>query len=1459
VNVIKDQYIPLSRRFVEIQSTDYDSEPDSIWASLSSHETGQTWKEILSNDVSILLGTAGSGKTTEVREQVQRLVEVGQDAFLFRLEALQDGSLAGSFDFELEDQSKRFNKWTRSGKGGVLFFDALDEARLPSSRNESALEKALDIVSREIGRRQTPTHVVITSRPSEWLGDGDLRRLTRFIRQTRDAEQDSAARDPSHKTFRLAPLTTGDIEKLAVSRGVNSSDFISAVNANLSTGLIQQPLDAHLFLDVWKKAVDEGRTPEEVFTSRLQVMRDLVAWRLFGRSESKDRLNIDINRARKAAAKLAAFVVVSGKQDFAVLPLTAGDAINAAQILSTDVESWTAPEVRELLACGLFQPSVGGRIRFAHREIRDFLAAEHFDESLRARAHSENTIAPLLAEGLGRRSIPQSTEHVMGWLAALNSSAKAVVANTRPALLIETGDPKSLSAGDKEIALRNQARLYDNLRYRGEWFGHDDVKRFTHPELWPVVDELLDTSSSPELTDFLIEITRFGRMQPLAPKLARYVGNPDIGYRSKAKACAALYEIGDLTYRADVLREALTATPPNAEDSESAPNWNMFQLKALNYSLGETSLIDAIAILSRVQRERSNYSSATSQYLIEILEGLSRSEKRAWLSILLRFAFSGRAENRYRMPDASARYRRFVPAIIHLASELVVDKDVPPDDSDLLNAVEMAMGKDHRIDVFGRRAPTTRLADALRARAEVKHALVRRRVALFSDRVQQNRVPFGTVNPLEFDDREENGDLFDHSDVSRYCELASQATDPSERAFLLDLAQKILGKLRAENHNQALGVLGQHLKRYGDVEQRRQFGFGGWFRRTKSRFQNGYRYNVQRWLGGKKEALQTWRTVRKNRKFVTRNRRGIAAGEFDNGNAIWLFERAPDDLGAGTIRAINEAYGTEIGKLFSDGLRQYWKTHDTNYADRRTYLGHIGLAGVNLDYSYGELPNDADLARKAFRYAFHELNGFPGWVKELAVTFPTQFCSEVKNALLADFNSERGDSEHHASDCINKIAYSGTEIRNLVAPMLLRMLMCVLPINRHDRMLCLDIVARAPTVELNRLSRFLVSGYRAARTHFDFQEAWVWLDGLMSANSSAARSVLASTFGDLRSAVQKALFFEYLGREGNKPALEEGSADVRIDYELDAILLEWLVRASYLAWPPEMDVKHEGVYSPGKKDHAESNRRNFTNMLAAFQTPDVVSAFGRLAQSRELSSYRHTFLYQIELMKRGAGRRPELSPNDTIQFLNDQSKPPATVEEFRTLCQMHLETLLEKLHSSDDDESAFFRRGDAKEGDLRNWLAARLRDAGERYYTVIREQEVAGEKRPDLRMHSRVDALGKVSVEIKLADMTHWTGNQLVDTPGEQLSKQYLFEPSSHTGIYVLVNAARPRTVEKDKKTKKVKRSAFRKNVHGVRVNFEELVACVGEKCAAVNVGLDAQKKVILVSKDISEKPSETV
>ena len=1450
-------YVSLSRRFLDGSTSGFEDEDDSIRATLPSEERGETWEKILENDISVLLGTAGSGKTTEVQQQVRVLEEAGENAFFLKLGALQDGSTANAFGFDLEGQAEKFEKWKSTGKGGVLFLDALDEARPPSARNVSALEMALNVVSREVSRRQSPLRLVVTSRPSEWLGDRDERHLKTFIRKTRYTTHDGSANEPSLKIFQMGTLNITDIEKLANSRSIDPDEFLEAVNANHLSRLIQQPLDADMFLGFWKKAKNEGRASDQIFKSRCQVMNDLVTWRLEGRQENRERVNIDISKARRAVAKLAAFGVVSDQQDLTDKEL-AVEEVSVAQILADNETSWTGSERRELLTCGLFKPSVGGRIRFANRELRDFLAAEHFDRSMRSRAHSEQTIGVLFAEGIGPRSIPQSTEHVLGWLSTFNSRVREIVAKTRPALLIETGDPLALSLGDKELVLRNYAKLYDTLNVRPERVNRDDIKRFAHGDLSTIVGELLDKPSSPELTDFLIKVARIGDMKPLAPKLASYVTNPSIEYHTKGEACAALFEIGDTTHRAGVLAAVLTDECPDLNGTDAARTWNMFQLKALRYCFKEATLLDCVFLLARLRREPSNSLPTTSHYLIKVLNELTIPETRSWLTILLRFAFVGRSEDCFLTPITSERYQGFVRAIIFLASVLVSRDDTNPDDSDMLDAVEIALSYTDLNVFLSHKSPTRSLVDGLRIKPDTKYRLVNRRIDLFADRKRNGRIPYFAIRSLRLYEWLEMGTFFDKSDVLYYCKLVGKQETKFRRIFLLNLAKEIQTTLRGSDGSDAYDIYLRYLKKFGNDEQRRRSGIQGPIRRLISRARLLYQYEVVDWLNKQNDRFKKWRTDRNNSRAIGRRKQEMLAGDICLNEAQWIYRKSPGELGVSTIRSIREDYGDDIAQMFRTGMREYWKTHDTCYADRGTDLGAIGLAGINLDHSLGELPIDTSLVRKAFRFSFHGLNSFPVWVEELARKFPNEFCLEMKCALLDDFKNPQVEEDHYTSDCISKIAYSGIYTRNLIAPTLLKMMIKSLPRNRRDRMLCLDIAARAPNAKSNRLSRFLVSGFREAWTRFDFQEAWIWLDALLNANSKAAGNILTKYFADLEAGGPKALFFEFIGRDEDIPALEYDADLVGGGYKRDPVLLEWLVRAAFLTWPPEKDLEHEGVYSPGKKDYAASNRRVYVNLLGTIHTKEARDAFQRLAESKDLKHHRDEFLYQIELMFRATSRRPVLSSDEAIQFLNDHSRAPSSFDEFRKLCNTHIETLLSDLHHGDADEGALYRRGSATESDLRNWLAARLRDVGERYYTVTREQEVAGEKRPDLRLHSRIESLGNVSVEIKLADMDHWSGDQLVNTPDEQISRRYLLDPSSHTGIYVLVNAAKPRNKEVDEKGN-IKRKEFSKKVAGTPVNFENLVEAVKEKCKGVNDGLKGDKVVSLIARDISEKPSEMI
>lgn len=207
-----------------------------------------------------------------------------------------------------------------------------------------------------------------------------------------------------------------------------------------------------------------------------------------------------------------------------------------------------------------------------------------------------------------------------------------------------------------------------------------------------------------------------------------------------------------------------------------------------------------------------------------------------------------------------------------------------------------------------------------------------------------------------------------------------------------------------------------------------------------------------------------------------------------------------------------------------------------------------------------------------------------------------------------------------------------------------------------------------------------------------------------------------------------------------------------------------------------------------------------------------------------------------------------------ITFLNTFSKAPTSIEEFRALVKRHLVALLEKLHHFDDDEGAVFRSGRGKEDDIRNWLSGRMREMGAQHYEVIREQEVAVENRPDLRVHSRNPELGLISIEIKMADEAHWTGDILIDKIQTQLADQYMFENGSHTGFYLLANGSYPRVKVTHPKTGAVVRKAFAKKVAGKKVDFVGLIDQAHSKAVAVTATLSGNKVVEVVSVDLSER-----
>ncbi|WP_259664205.1 TGBp1 family protein [Rhizobium bangladeshense] len=1451
--MVEYEYVKLDRRLAEISSL-HASELSSAMAmaNLESRVEGRSWVELSHLDCGIVLGSAGAGKTREILELAKQLRASGTPAFVLRIEALLRLPAEQSFSHSDEAAASTYAKWKREGGPAVALLDALDEARLPDARNTSALADALTKLSASVGKAGKDLKVIITSRASEWQGDSDLQAIKAVIRGLRPP----AAKDRpiEVKTFRLLPLRADDVKAIAASRNIDVAEFVGAIDKAKAANLVSQPLDAQLLIDLWQEAIDNGHEPTSIFRSRLRVYDDIVGFRLRTESGQERRSNLDPLLGRRACEKLAAVSLLTDIQDFTVDSATS-HAINALSALSTDTERWSVVEVRQLLSYGIFQPSVSGLVRFAHNELRDYLAACHFRDAITRDAGSLNVVRPLLAQGLGHIEIPQSTEHVLGWLAALDRIARKRVTELRPALLIETGDPTALTAEEKSQAIRSHVAAYKDRNYRGEWFSNQDVRDFVTPDLAPAIREQLAIAASPEVRELLIEMIRFGRMSTLVPELGAIACDQAEKLRVRAEACFALADLKDTAFAQAVMDAALGADAPEHEDTQSAPSWNLFVASALSYTVpAGVPILNGIALTDRLRREARNYSSATSHYLEEFVARLTVPEIGNWLQIFLRFAKGYRDSNRDMMPARVPRFRALGQAICHCINTLLVENITGIHRALLLEALEFAFSIARNPDYSLRETGFPALARTLRALPDLKHDLIAMRMALFSQNENNEYwIAHQAIDPLKLDRSGDSQEIFTAEDVRRLVDLMTDRPTGRERELAFTCARQLADQIRTQSErDEARLILRRYARRYGGRDLKRAYGRLAPLWRFTSRFRHSHPYTIRRWVRSQIETISSgfW-TVYNTFVFLRRWRR-LSSG-LEKGMLIWAVRKSPNDLGTSVIEGTSARHGKWIARIFAAGFKRYWRDNDISYADRDTYQALVGLTGLALETPEALAQLSDQLVERAFRYGFANLNSFPDWVFPLAL-LKRQLFANVATSILEEDMGSGGDKES-ASDGFSRIAYSSSDIRALIAPPLFQLLLTSgPPRNRRDLEIAVNLVARSSAISPTVLTPFLQQNFTSAVSSFRMSDAWIWLDALFSVEPASAWASWTTAFGHQWSPSSKALFVRYMGRESPSYSRAEEQDAERNNLATDAGILRILVKAAYLVWPPANDPVHEDVYSPEIADKATSRRSYYLNVLTSLGSEEALACLDTLAADPDLGMHRDLFVYQRDKMVRTSVRRDLLPASEAITFLNSFSKAPTSIEEFRALVKRHLVALLEKLHHFDDDEGFVFRSGRGKEDDIRNWLSGRMREIGAQYYEVIREQEVAVENRPDLRVHSRNPQLGLISVEIKMADEPHWTGDILIDKIQTQLADQYMFENGSHTGFYLLANGANPRVKVIHPKTGAVLRKAFAKRVAGKTVNFLGLIEQANSKALAVTAALSGNKVLEVISVDLSER-----
>jgi hypothetical protein len=229
--------------------------------------------------------------------------------------------------------------------------------------------------------------------------------------------------------------------------------------------------------------------------------------------------------------------------------------------------------------------------------------------------------------------------------------------------------------------------------------------------------------------------------------------------------------------------------------------------------------------------------------------------------------------------------------------------------------------------------------------------------------------------------------------------------------------------------------------------------------------------------------------------------------------------------------------------------------------------------------------------------------------------------------------------------------------------------------------------------------------------------------------------------------------------------------------------LERLVEIAYQHIRYEEDIHHKGVYSPGRRDNAESGRNYVVKLLSEIPGAATHNALIRLAAKPHLRSI-------SEGLRRAAFNRAledsesPWKPAEVLQFEQESAKEPQNAGELFHLVLRRLNEVREDLEEGDFSQSELLKLAKKKEKHFQLWLAGQLELRSRGLYSVTRESEVKAGKKPDVVVQ-RTSVNARIPIELKVADA--WSGTELRRAFKQQLIGQYQRDRKASHGVLLLV------------------------------------------------------------------------
>ncbi len=1376
-------YIQLNRSFRKLNTDEEQTDEAYKMHIAFGLEKKKTWSELLKYDRVIILAEAGAGKTEEFEYAAQSLISDGNTAFFLRLEHLSD-SLKTAFEI---GSFNDFKDWLNGDKIGYFFLDSVDEARLVDIYQ---FEQAIRVFSGEIGQKNLQRiRVFISSRITRWQPKSDLdfirKHLPFYELDKSDGEEDATLQfdqinEPSAmksaKNINImdgTPLVVGmlsldaqQMETYAVAKNLNTSDakaMISEIYSLEVEDLASRPKDLDDIIGFWK-------TKKRVGTRLDLIERSLTRRISEDDPKRQQRDPLTIVKARDGVSRLAAaatFQQINRTLVPGTTPVSAG--VDAAQILF----DWSALEIQALLQRPIFTEQTYGTVRFYHRSVREYLTAVWLHSLLNNDKSRRDIEAIFFRNQYGIDVVVPTSRSVLSWMVLLDDRIREKTREIAPEVFIKNGDASRLPLATRKELLTEVCEVLTTTGFGRTYFTSAELYRFGKSDLQEHISFLISKYKEfDDVLDLLFQMCQRRKIE-VGATIAFEVASDKT--RSSYTRTNALYYLHAVS--ADNLPKfAESIITDESEKDQTVLSWVIKFCQECQVTSSQV-----VSLLKRYEPKSEYRYDSSYNGVIPILDSFSIDQCFDFVNeVYALLKTEPLIERKYL--DISEHYKWLYPPALKAIERLVKVHDKRVLDDRFLELLSFRMRSHDFIDANEYVANFNKIIPEFQKLND----------ALFWYSIKSARQEGKEVKHFVEGKFWQRSWSYYPDDFDRVLGWTLTRNDDDNKLVALSLAFTIYkdngrgDKRRRKLWKAVKGVeiLESQLHNYLHPSKQSKS--------ARNMQRQHRRWEIQDTKRKAKEAeiLKDWQDYLASDQADQLLDVSIASeGKMWQGNSYLMGRARKSSVGSDKYaspewQSLVPTYGMRAAERYRDAAVAYWRNYtpiEEKGSNSTSYATLFGLTGIAVEARENEdwlSRLTKSEARLAMKYAYQEINGFPDWVEDIFQKYPEivmdGICEDIEYEIC---NREEGGQYFGT---LNRITNRYPWFYESLSPRLIQLLREYEPQNITTLLNSLGIILQCKTADKSEILSLV---HEALAKRLDMPTKAIWFAVWVNISADDGLKAVKDFTDSLPSSEKTPFVINWI-----MMLLGDRHENLRSNYcdfkSVPTLKKMHVFVHEHVRSSEDTQRAGTGVYSPNRRDNAQSSRSKIFNILSEIPGRQTYQAFVELSEIHPDVEHRPWYLHHARTRAELDADSTPWKSDDFAVFEKMAMRRPQNHQEVFDLCCSRLLDFKHHLENGDDSQALAMIKID-QETVHRNYYLKEFRDRANGFYTVTPEDELADRGRVDLRVHgSGLD--NPVPIELKLAG--NWAGNKLFERLENQLVGDYLRDMRSSRGVFLLVN-----------------------------------------------------------------------